>query len=51
MLINNAGVVQGKSLLDLSSEDVQQYVPSAYLILQLKPPGLLASMSWLTFGP
>ncbi len=26
MLINNAGVVQGKAILDLSPEDVQQYV-------------------------
>ena len=26
MLINNAGVVQGKTLLDLSPVDVQQYV-------------------------
>ena len=26
MLVNNAGVVQGKALLDLSPEDIQQYV-------------------------
>ena len=26
MLINNAGVVQGKPLLDLSSADIQQLV-------------------------
>ena len=26
ILINNAGVVQGKLLLDLTAEDVQQYV-------------------------
>ena len=26
ILINNAGVVQGKRILDLSPEDIQQYV-------------------------
>lgn len=33
MLINNAGVVQGKPLLDLSSEDIQQYVPKTSVML------------------
>ena len=30
-LINNAGVVQGKRIIDLSPEDVHQYGPSAYI--------------------
>jgi NAD(P)-dependent dehydrogenase (short-subunit alcohol dehydrogenase family) len=27
ILVNNAGVVQGKSLVDLSVADIEQYVP------------------------
>ena len=32
ILINNAGVVQGKLVIDLSVEDVQQYVVYVYLV-------------------
>ena len=44
ILINNAGVVQGKLVLDLSVEDVQQYVVYVYQAT------LFLSSSFRTFG-
>lgn len=35
ILINNAGVVQGKLIVDLSAEDVQQYVVYLYQVTSL----------------
>lgn len=44
ILINNAGVVQGKLVIDLSVEDVQQYVVYLYQVTSF------LSSSFRTFG-
>lgn len=48
MLINNAGVVQGKAILDLTPEDVQQYVPSGVMYFPTIHPDIFLGHSRLT---